>query len=677
MPSLEKMKSLFITRILCFCIVLWACVSSSYGQEQSIYIEKFTLDPMDQAANLYPKEDKSGNRYALVKVTPANASKFKFSFGLTTCIVDGVHDDELWIYVQKSARKISISREGFTPIKDQDLGMTLESGRTYQLVLSYMEPEISVQKQWLKFSLLPADVPATVKVKPASSNKDFEMWGQTKEGTITRNLECGRYQYQIIHDDYELSEGVVMLNQPDETFTEQVTLNPNFGYLQIDDKYGIAGAQIFVDDKLVGTIPYKSERKWKYGEYRLAITHGDLYKTYNATFTIEKGKTTTLTPRLESNVAETQIRVADNAEIYIDKKLVGTGTWRGPLKEGRYEVEARKERHKSTVKTITVKADEAQDIVLDAPTPITSKLMVSSSPLDAEIVIDGKAVGVTPMTISELIIGEHTVTLNRKNHKSETRQVKIEEAKATELHVELSDMAEMTITSEPTGAAIRLNGRDKGVTPFQEVLTSGDYDLRLTHNKYRTYEQRVHLDSSNPTLHVKMERQYQLPTCVYLQPTYQVGGLMAFGAGIGAYIKNFNVEAEYLVGSGKETLYWNYVGSGQDGKRPVEEGFSSSYYSARFGYGLCYGTRLRITPQVGVGTLSVSGNQKSKGNMVNATVGARIDYALASCVGLDLAPGFAFGVSESPVFSELSSVSSTIKGWGSGFNLRIGIYLFF
>lgn len=666
-------------RCFIFCFILMLSFSGILMAQipQKIYIEKFTYDPMDQAAILNPKEDRSGNRYALVKVTPASAEKFKFSFGLTSSEVVGVHGDELWIYVQKSARKICISREEFTPIKDQDLGMTLESGKTYQLELSYVEPAVSVQKQWLKFSVSPADVPAIVKVKPASSNKDYEIWGQTKEGTISRNLECGRYQYQVIHDDYELSEGVVMLNRPDETFTEQVTLNPNFGFLQIDDQYGIAGAQIFVDDKLVGTVPYKSERKWKYGEYRLAITNGDLYKTYNATFAIEKGKTTTLTPRLESNVAETQIRVVENAEIYIDKRRVGTGTWKGPLKEGRYEVEARKERHKSTLKTITVKADEAQDIVLDAPTPITGKLMVSSSPLDAEIMVDGKAVGVTPMTISELIIGEHTVTLSRKNHKSETRQVKIEEGKATELNIELSDMAEMTITTEPSGTAIRLNGQDKGVTPFREVLTSGDYDLRLTHNKYRTYEQRVHLDSSNPTLHVKMERQYQLPTCVYLQPTYQVGGMMAFGAGIGAYIKNFNVEADYLMGSGKETLYWNYVGAGQDGKRPVEEEFSSAYFSARFGYGLCYGTRLRITPQVGIGALSVSGNQESKGNVINALVGARVDYALASCVGLDLAPEFAFGVSESPVFSELSSVSSAIKGWGNGFNLRIGIYLFF
>lgn len=260
------MNRILLKSILASFVFLIMCIADVMGQGQKIYIEKFSYDPMDQAAILNPKEDRSGNLYALVKVSPASAEKFKFSFGLTTCEVNGVHGDELWIYVQKSARKISISREGFTPIKDQDLGMTLESGRTYQLVLSYMEPEISVQKQWLKFSLLPADVPAIVKVKPASSNKDFEMWGQTKEGTISRNLECGRYQYQIIHDDYELSEGVVMLNQPDETFTEQVTLNPNFGFLQIDDKYGIAGAQIFVDDKLVGTIPYKSERKWKYGE---------------------------------------------------------------------------------------------------------------------------------------------------------------------------------------------------------------------------------------------------------------------------------------------------------------------------------------------------------------------------------------------------------------------------
>lgn len=632
---------------------------------------------MDQAANLHPKEDKSGNRYALVKVTPASASKFKFSFGLMSCVIDGVHDDELWIYVQKSARKISISREGFVPIKNSDLGMTLESGKTYLLELSYVEPMESVQKQWLKFSVSPTDVPTIVKVKPESSTSDYEIWGQTKEGAISRNVECGQYLYQIVAEDYELYEGKVMLNHPDETFTEQIALEPNFGYLQIDDAYGISGAQIFVNDKAIGTIPYQSDRKWKAGEYRLAITNGDLYKTYNATFTIKKGKTTTLSPRLESNIAETQLRVAEDAEIYIDKKMMGKGTWRGPLQEGRYEVEARKDRHKSTYKTITIKANEPQDIILDAPTPITGKLMVSSTPLDAEILVDGNAVGVTPMTISELIIGEHTITLNRKNHKSETRTVKIEEGKATELHVELSDMAEMTITTAPDGAAIRLNGENKGTTPFREVLTSGDYDLKLMHSKYRTYEKRVQLDSSNPTLHIKMERQYQLPTCVYVQPSFQVGSMMAFGAEVGAYIKNVNIEASYLMGTSKETLFWNYVGTSSEGKRPVEEEFSTAAFSAKVGYGFCFGTRLRITPQVGIGTVSVSGSQESKGHVINATFGSRVDYAIAPCIGINLTPEFGFGVSESPVFTEISNISSTVNGWGNGFNLKLGLYLFF
>lgn len=663
-------------RWICVCIFWLICISSVLAQApHKIYIESFTLDPMDQAANLNPKEDKSGNRFALVKVTPAEAIKFKFSFGLTTCEVDGVHGDELWIYVQKSARKISISRDGFSPIKDQDLGMTLESGKTYRLELSYVEPTVAVQKQWLKFSVNPADVPAMVKVKPAASKADYEIWGQTREGAISKNLECGRYQYQIVAENYETTEGIVMLNQADATFTESVELKPNFGFLQIDNAYGYQQTQVFVDDVPLGKLPYKSDRKWKAGDYRISITNGELYKSYSSTFTIEKGKTTRLVPKLESNAAETQIRVAADAEIYVDKRLMGKGTWKGPLKEGRYEVEARKAKHKSTFTTISIKADEPQDIILDTPTPITGKLMVSSTPLDAEILIDGEVVGLTPMTISELIIGDHTVTLNRKNHKSETRKVQIEENKATELNVVLSDMAEMTIVSEPEGAEIRLNGVEKGTTPYREVLTSGDYDLRLTRNKYRTYQQRVHLDSSNPTLHIKMQRQYQLPTCFYLQPTFQVGSLTAFGGEAGVYFKNVNVEASYMLGASKETLFWNYIGS--EDKRPVPEEFTPSYIGAKLGYGISIGNRIRITPQAGIGTMSVSGNHDSKGYAITASVGSRMDYAITSCVGIDITPELDFGVSESSVFAELAKTSSTIKGWGNGFNLKVGIYLFF
>lgn len=670
------MKNHFFFRFVLLMGMCFCCMANMFAQAQKIYIESFTHDPSDRAAKEYQKEDSNGNLYALVKVRTIDgspvSSAFMFNFFSLSHLNDGLHDGEVWLYVQKTARKVRITREGFVPIQNADLGQTLEAGETYILELSYVEPQLRVQKQWLRFDISPADVGAVLQVRKAESSDDYEIWEDA-----AKNMECGLYEYRIAADNYDVSEGRVMLNQPDETFTEKVKLVPDFGYLRIDDAYGIAGAQIYIDNKRIGEVPYFTDTKWKSGEYTLQITNGELYKTYNAKFIIEKGEITVLTPKLESNAAETHIRVNAEAEIYIDKMLMGKREWRGPLRAGTYEVECRMERHKPILKTIVVRADEPQDIFIDAPEPITGSLSVTSKPLDAEVFIDGKAVGTTPMTVKDLIIGQHTVSLNLANHKKEERTITILENRTENLSLVLSDMAEMTITSQPAGAELYLNGEFKGSTPYSEVLTSGDYDLKLVQNKYHTYEAKVHLDSSNPRHDIKLVRQYQQPTSVYLQPTYQAGAYSAIGGAVGGYFYNFNLEACYMVGMNSEMLYWNYVGTDDEGQRPIEEEFTSSSIGVKLGYGLCYGTRFRITPQVGVGVLSVTGSKQSTGYGLKAIVDARMEYALASCIGVSLTPEFGFNVNKSSVYTAMADVSSTIKGWGEGFNLKIGIYLFF
>ena len=654
-----------------------------FGQEQKVWINSFTHDPMDMGAKDHQKRDGNGNLYALVKVRPASKD-FRFSFGYLSCVNDGTHGDETWLYVQKSARTISVTREGFTSIRNKDLGITLEAGETYILELSYVEPQNTVKKQWLKFDVLPNDLNAVVKVKPDGTNADYEIWGQTQNGSIARNLECGRYLFQVVADNYLPSEGVVTLNKPNETHTEKVTLTPNFGFLQIDDAYGIAGAQIYVNNKLIGTIPYKSTERWESGEYDLSITKGEMYKTYNSKFTITKGQTTVLKPRLESNAAETKLRVAADAQILIDQRAVGTREWSGPLKEGRYEVECRMDKHKSTFKTITIKADEAQDIVLDIPTPITGSLSVNSTPLDALITLDGKQAGTTPKTLTGILIGEHTVTLSHANHKTETRTVTINEDKETDLDIKLSNIGRVTIESSPAGAALYLNGERVGKTPYTSDIASGEYEVKVQAKRCRTYNKMMHIDSSQPILRIPLVRQYMQAYSFYIQPTFQAGSMMAAGGAIGGYIANVNIEAGYMQGLTKsEMIYWN---STTTNEKPTGYVYKSSSIEGKLGYGITLGTRMKLTPQIGVGINNITASERynetasfdaSKAYVVNAGLTLKYEIAIAKCLGVFVAPSYNMAVKKSGYFEAMEPVSSKIKGFGSGFNCRAGLSLFF
>ena len=126
----------------------------------------------------------------------------------------------------------------------------------------------------------------------------------------------------------------------------------------------------------------------------------------------------------------------------------------------------------------------------------------------------------------------------------------------------------------------------------------------------------------------------------------------------------------------KESLYWNYVGDTST-KEPVEESFSANRVDARIGYGFVFGTHFRVTPQVGVGITMLSGDRDSSGNAISGNIGARLEYALASFVGISVTPEYGMAFKKSNVFSTVSDASSTVKNWGGSANLKLGVYLFF
>ena len=69
----------------------------------------------------YKKTDDSGSLYAIIKVKSDlpddDLQSYRFDFGLMNSIV--VHHpetEELWVYVQKNAKTVTISREGFVSV---------------------------------------------------------------------------------------------------------------------------------------------------------------------------------------------------------------------------------------------------------------------------------------------------------------------------------------------------------------------------------------------------------------------------------------------------------------------------------------------------------------------------------------------------------------------------------
>ena len=481
------MRRLFLLMIL---IQLSACWNGTQAQDLKFSIADFYQDQQDLTAQEENRDDGDGTPYAVIKVSSDNEdddlSQFSFDFNNQRSTQE-MRDGELWLFVQRNAKYVTIRREGYRTLKNAALGLTLQAGKTYRMKLSTQERVI--QRRILQFKVTPANEKAIVKVKAEGSNEDYQLWGAVDaNGSIDRLLETGSYVYEIVADGYEPSLGKVMLANGSGNYVESVTLTSNSGVLEITDAYGIAGAEVYIDNRKVGTIPYKSGRMECRNDYQLMISHGELYKTYNSTIEIRQGETTTISPRLQSNFAETTIKVEDEAEIVINGISKGKGSWKGPLRAGVHDVECRLPNHISSKKQIVVKVDVPETHILDKPTPIEGSLYVKSNPSGAKIFLDGRDLGIaTPNKIDNVLIGSHKVTILFDDSKRHNVDININKDEIATVDVNLSDIRPTDASRESTDRVFTVGGvtfKMKLVEAwtFQIGSTIGDSDEAPVHS---------------------------------------------------------------------------------------------------------------------------------------------------------------------------------------------------
>ena len=107
-----------------------------------------------------------------------------------------------------------------------------------------------------------------------------------------------------------------------------------------------------------------------------------------------------------------------------------------------------------------------------------------------------------------------------------------------------------------------------------------------------------------------------------------------------------------------------------------EANISGMMFGGKLGYCINVSPSIRIIPQVGAGILNVKGGDVSS-NAIIATAGARVEFALGKHFGVSLTPEGQYVISRKEVFWRLEEASNKIKHWGTGANLRVGVYVFF
>jgi len=128
--------------------------------------------------------------------------------------------------------------------------------------------------------------------------------------------------------------------------------------------------------------------------------------------------------------------------------------------------------------------------------------------------IDGKMAAIAKQLQQKLFSGEHAIEIDSPYFKKQRISVVMELAKPLDRSVDLQPISgEMTITTVPTGASVRINGEAVGLSPVSVTKTGGQYRLEVALGDYQSISEDVEITNTDK----RIERDYRLsPKTAYV-----------------------------------------------------------------------------------------------------------------------------------------------------------------
>lgn len=474
-------------RLLAFlALMLW--VLPCFSQ---ISVASFQLLENDMTANTAGtmKKDQNGKTCALIKVVTSETG-FNFDVGMLGVTATEQHTGEIWVYVPEKVRFITIANQQLGTLRQYALPQQVASGRTYELKLTTGKVRTIVEEaqtdQFVVFHVVPADAILEFDGEPLALDAD---------GSASSFKPFGKYNYRIERADYHTEVGVVNVSQ--EKATVDVRLRPKFGWLTVGSEVDGADADVYVDGRHYGNLPLQALQLGS-GNHSLKIIK-PLYKTFQQSVKITDNDTLRVNAALKSNYRNYTINGDDEADIYINQEYKGHGTWTGPLVSGSYRIELRRESHRTSSRSVTIKANDTSmnDVItMPAPTPIYGSLKITSTPIDADVAIDGKVVGKTPLLVKDVLIGSRSITLSKPGYRTETANATVQEGRAADVSVTLSNMVSVGFRSTVPSATLSIDGKYIGLMPCRVDLSCDNHEVSMSADNYLTRTETVNISES-------------------------------------------------------------------------------------------------------------------------------------------------------------------------------------
>ncbi|MBR2352178.1 MAG: PEGA domain-containing protein [Alistipes sp.] len=269
-------------------------------------------------------------------------------------------------------------------------------------------------------------------------------------GTIGENYDLVVQDVVPGNHTLRLEQGAARAEQQVDVSRENIsfriavntaTSRPQYVVFELEPKTAV----LFIDDKPCTTREGFAQTVLQNGTYSYRVMAGGYHES-SGTFTVSGAKVERKVS-LKADAAMVTLSAGEGVEIWVNNELKGLSPWRGMLASGTYIFEARKAGHRTTTLSQAVTSATAeQSYSLPTPQPIVGSADISSVPAMADIYIDGKNMGRTPL-LCDLLVGEHNVELRREGYTPKTEKITVREGVTASLKIELRSAKTLSATS--------------------------------------------------------------------------------------------------------------------------------------------------------------------------------------------------------------------------------------
>lgn len=303
-------------------------------------------------------------------------------------------------------------------------------------------------------------------------------------------LRSGEYVVSVKKQGYyDVSQGFAVDDEPSKTIEIRMRRLP--GRLTVVTTPAV-GAVVSIDNSTVGKTPY-GPVELQPGEHSVSVRaerflpFGDVI---NVSGLGQHEQVHVQLVRRWSNVDMTS--QPEGADIFSGDQRIGVTPATVELLEGTHQVSVVHEGFKAWDGIVVALPNVDQAIPLIQLEPANAKLLVNSIPRAANVTVDGRYRGQSPITLALSPGVDYQIGLSKAGYGTSARRVRLQAAASESITVDLSARTgSVTVNVQPADAAVHVDGRARGNGSTTLQLSSAPHRVEVHKSGYQSWSQTV------------------------------------------------------------------------------------------------------------------------------------------------------------------------------------------